>query len=143
MATPKKTKVEPTYRTEKIGEVEIDTGTLVISDPCNIGGLELDFENLGTTQQLLGEPYKNGKERKVAILSTTGLGDGRYPVFAEIVDGEMGERVIALHIHLDFMYCFADDKRAKKDIAKQEAEYLAMMNATEAKEHTEHDTVNT
>ena len=68
--------------------------------------------------------------------------DGRYPVFAEIVDGEMGERVIALHIHLDFMYCFADDKRAKKDIAKQEAEYLAMMNATEAKEHTEHDTVN-
>ena len=61
--------------------------------------------------------------------SQTGLGDGRYPVFAEIINHEkLGERVTALHIHFDPVYCFADDPRYFERIKEEEADFLAYMN---------------
>ncbi len=126
MTKKSKTAADTQYRVEKVGEVEIDTGTLVIVDPCRINELNLGVFADGFDGQVTGETYKNGRQRKIAVVSSTGIGDGRYPVFAEIVTTpQFGERVAALHIHLDPIYCFADDKKAKKEITKMEAEYLA------------------
>ena len=111
-----KTESKPAYRVEKIGTVAIDTGHVVIVDPCRVGEV-LDRFN---------EPLElTGQLGQFVVGSQTGLGDGKYPVFAEIVNDEhFGERVMALHVHFDPMYCFADAEQIKEE----EAKYLAFMN---------------
>ena len=82
-----KTETKPAYRVEKIGTVAIDTGHVVILDPCRVDEV-LDRFN---------EPLKPAAQLgQFVVGSQTGLGDGRYPVFAEIINNEkFGERVVA------------------------------------------------
>lgn len=113
-----KTVSKPSFRVEKIGTVAIDTGHVVIVDPCRIDEVEQRFD--GTLEGQLGQ---------FVVGSQTGLGDGRYPVFAEVMDHpELGKRVTALHIHFDPVYCFADDPKNAELIKQDEAEFLAFMN---------------
>jgi hypothetical protein len=115
-----KAETKPAYRYEKIGTVAIDTGHVVIVDPCRVDEVQDRFhEPLEPTAQL----------GQFVVGSQTGLGDGRYPVFAEIINDEhVGERVVALHVHFDPMYCFADDPDYAKRIKDEEAQFLASMN---------------
>jgi hypothetical protein len=56
-------------------------------------------------------------------LSSTGLGDGKYPIFAEMINGY----VVALHIQFHPDYCLADDPEVMKKIEKNEAAHLKTM----------------
>jgi hypothetical protein len=59
-----------------------------------IGELDLDADTLLKGGQVYGEKYPDGRQRKTAVISSTGIGDGRYPVYAKIVtDPQFGRRV--------------------------------------------------
>jgi len=102
-----------TNQTVKVGHVSVDSGQVIIVDPCYIMDGEYD-----------DAPVHNPEDRKVAgyghpcevtlsdkgygefpvkgfataIASGSGYGDGHYPVY-----GDMDEdgRVVALHIYFD------------------------------------------
>jgi hypothetical protein len=77
---------------KKIGEVYVDTGTIMIGDPCYIPQrteeLEQHLEEMGKYCNL---PALGG----VAV--STGIGDGIYPVYAEI------ENNIVTSVTIDFL----------------------------------------
>jgi len=93
---------------------------VVIVDPCRVDEVQDRFN----------EPLElTGQLGQFVVGSQTGLGDGRYPVFAEIINDEnFGERVVALHIHFDPMHSFADDAEYAKRISEEETQFLASMN---------------
>jgi hypothetical protein len=66
----------------KVGQVVIDSGRLLLTDPAYAGDLE-DF--------LQTFPDRSGAASKgdVAMLVTAGLGDGDYPVSAKYTDGKI------------------------------------------------------
>src|SRR5215469_2919992 len=112
-------------RCEKIGEVPIDTGCLVLVDPCRVG----QFDEAPVVLEGLSRQQLDDRSKCFAVTSTTGLGDGRYPIFAEIQQlGAWGERVVALHIFFHPSYCFADEPEYAKRIAEEEKAYLMYMN---------------
>lgn len=78
----------------ELGKVMVDTGTLVITDPCKLSDIELD--DVYTTDEF----GRQSKRRKDMVTTFTGLGDGIYTVNAEIIDlGEhVGRRVKRLWI---------------------------------------------
>lgn len=121
---------EATFQTEKIGEIEVDTGTLIIIDPCRMEEVSgLPLSQLLEGGQVCG-PYRDGLPRKTAVISPTGLGDGRYPVFARTMTiPEWGKRVVQIIIDFNFDYCFAEDPRVKKQIEKREKEFLKIENS--------------
>ena len=109
---------KPSFRVEKVGTVAVDSGHVVIVDPCRVDEVEERFD--GSLEGQLGQ---------FVVGSQTGLGDGRYPVFAEVMNHpELGKRVTALHIHFDPVYCFADDPKNAELIKQNEAEFLASTN---------------
>src|SRR5438874_832164 len=65
------------YRVEKIGTVAIDTGHVVIVDPCRVEEVQEHFD---------GPLELTGQLSQFVVGSQTGLGDGRNPVFAEIIN---------------------------------------------------------
>lgn len=106
--------------TIKLGVVGVDSGQLVICDPCYIEdefqhtpmSKTLDqvpngeFSRLGifktTNSQLQGGQlnYRLGHEG-VAVAFQSGFGDGTYEVFAEIIDaGSWGKRVKKVWVEL-------------------------------------------
>lgn len=139
------TEPTPKLRTEKIGEVEVDSGTILILDPCQMSAVDaidpfqaLDGDKPSSEKpgQIYGEPYPDRKPRKIAVISSTGIGDGRYPVFATIVnDPAWGNRVAAIEIWFTPCYCFADDPNTARTIAEAEEDYLRSVN--EPEDHTE------
>jgi len=86
-----KTDKEPSWddiprEIEQIGEICIDTGTLIISDPVFIDDAsEQAFEDKpnGYTQVKFKDI-----DKPCAMITSTGLGDGYYPVFAERLKSE-------------------------------------------------------
>ena len=94
----------------KIGDCAVDSGQIMIVDPCYVLpgiGEQIRY----TYNDLLGEYEKPGVDDKQAfevlfskiagtgIISSTGLGDGVYPVYAKIEDqGKFGKRVMELKI---------------------------------------------
>lgn len=82
---------------EKAGRVGIDTGTLLLADPCFEG---LSQETLGTTELTDGVARcTNSYGVPIAMLVETGMGDGWYPVS---VRRSEGGRVNAVRV--DFTY---------------------------------------
>lgn len=90
-------------KTEKIliGNVGVDSGNVAIVDPCYvIGNKDYDYDrfceernNENTQDIVFSGMAGNG------IVSSSGFGDGSYPVYAEISDeGEWGKRVKSLTI---------------------------------------------
>jgi hypothetical protein len=72
----------------KIGEVGVDSGTLLIGDPCYcFDGDDLDaaFSVIGAG--LHGEAVL---PRGIGVISSTGYGDGVYPVYVETVADNWG-----------------------------------------------------
>ena len=83
----------------KIGECGVDSGTLMIVDPCYCFHDEEERDAVFRSVRgasLFGEaevPYGFG------VVSSTGYGDGVYPVYAETVeDGDWGRRVARIII---------------------------------------------
>jgi hypothetical protein len=100
------------YRVEKIGTVAIDSGRVVILDPCRVDALSQHLDSPINVTEQLGE---------FVVGSVTGFGDGRYPVFATLADDHLEVLVLALHVCFDPIYAFADDpKYAQERTAREE-----------------------
>jgi hypothetical protein len=88
----------PRIERKVIGEVCIDTGTLVVGDPCHLDSIDDKFPSDGFSEQF-EKDIGNGKTIPTAVSLMTGLGDGFYPVIATI--GEVpgwGKRIWGIHI---------------------------------------------
>jgi hypothetical protein len=91
-------------RVECIAEVAVETGQLVIADPCRLGEEGREFvdrnpnkppDNLAVLDQVVPDPDPDHR----AVVVQTGIGDGVYPVFAHYVDfGQWGERIMSVTI---------------------------------------------
>lgn len=81
----------------KLGLIGVDSGQLIITDPCYMDSENYDYDEICKKTQSKNHGgqlnYKAGAPG-LAVVFTTGLGDGMYPVFAKIgkVKG-LGERV--------------------------------------------------
>jgi hypothetical protein len=78
-----------------IGKVGVDSGTLIIGDPCYFFDnewTEKDFEAelLDSDDEYINIPFKTGYPHK-AVLFHTPSGDGTYDVEAKIRDGKIKE----------------------------------------------------
>lgn len=91
-----------------VGEVWVDSGQIIIVDPCYLDEWEdneVDFDNkerrdfsyAGASNCTLEEQF--GQIEHGAVASSSGFGDGCYPVYAELSnEGEWGTRVKSLTI---------------------------------------------
>ena len=101
-------------RKVKIGTAGVDSGQLMVSDPCYVKDFirnEVDFENKkddksysysGACHQTLQNENQGGElGNGRGVVFSTGIGDGSYPVYAYLgeIDG-FGERV--LKVEIDF-----------------------------------------
>ena len=75
----------------KIGECPVDSGTIMLVDPCYItprsdqkGFTEEEYNKnvVDQCEQLVWQGFG-----KAACFTTSGMGDGVYPVFAKVRDG--------------------------------------------------------
>lgn len=92
--------------TVKVGDVGVDSGQVMIVDPCYVLKGDFDDKSQGSygavcdvtlSEDGYGEFIATGIAGN-AIASSSGYGDGNYPVYGEINgDG----RVVALHIYFD------------------------------------------
>jgi HNH endonuclease len=76
---------------QRVGDVPVDTGRLVLVDPMNIGDV-LDHEDEVTDHEVPGSmtnELTNDYGSAVALVFSTGLGDALYPVEARF---ELAER---------------------------------------------------
>lgn len=99
--------------TKLIGYVAVDSGQIIITDPGSIGGWGSEgfgeapaghFSYGGACETTLGKDqagqlnYPAG-HAGVAVVSSTGLGDGFYPVYAHYWEDESwGKRISRLEI---------------------------------------------
>jgi hypothetical protein len=90
---------------KKIGTLCIDTGTLALADPCYIDSAGLDsYPKNGLSRQVrkkltASAACKHRKSIPTVVTLMTGMGDGFYDVFAELVDmGAFGQRIKGIHI---------------------------------------------
>jgi hypothetical protein len=86
---------------QRIGEVPVDTGRLVLVDPMNLGDA-LDHEDevleQEVTESMTYELVTNEHGVAVALVLSTGLGDGLYPVEARFEDVEGAVRVAEIRV---------------------------------------------
>lgn len=91
-------------RLKRIGVVGVDTGQVVITDPVNIGtktGIP-SYEKISKVNLAGKTQLKNAKGIKLAVVSSSGLGDGVYPVYAVRGKSDMfGDRVKALVVDFE------------------------------------------
>jgi hypothetical protein len=87
---------EPTEPTESgiqhvhIGNVGVDSGQLVIADPCNVRDLPMsDVVNASLSGGGLVSEFAHIPGAGLAVASPTAYGDGIYPVFQVIDNGEL------------------------------------------------------
>ncbi len=81
---------------KRIGEFSVDSGTVMLVDPCYITG-ELHAEIVRDFEALKKEVCNSPDPRasspiarqcgRLAVVSGTGCSDGAYPVYAHIEDG--------------------------------------------------------
>jgi len=79
-----------TMTLKKVGEIGVDSGQVVVMDPCYIDG---EFEDTNDLYKRMcnasGEDYQLNYRRGhpgLAVCVPSGYGDGVYPVYAEIGD---------------------------------------------------------
>jgi hypothetical protein len=82
-----------------IGEVCVDTATLIICDPCQLdeaGDSNWWSERLNDNHSVV---LNNKHHCPIAVAVRTGIGDGRYKVEARYInDPEWGKRVAEIRI---------------------------------------------
>lgn len=77
---------------ETIGQVCVDTGTLVICDPCLLRDVLWPNERKSPDEQhQLNILLAGGKKLAAAAQTSTGLGDGFFDVEARKIDGMVAE----------------------------------------------------
>jgi hypothetical protein len=82
-----------------IGEVAVDTATLVICDPCQMGEVFDRDDELRDLDDDQAAVLVNEHKFPIAVAVTTGLGDGQYAIEARYEDlGEWGRRVAEIRI---------------------------------------------
>src|SRR2546429_9311476 len=85
----------------RLGEVGVDSGQLLVIDPCYLEGWDHDAEyericELTLPPKAGGElTYPNGASGR-GVAFPSGYGDGSYPVWATVRDG----RVVSVEIDL-------------------------------------------
>ncbi len=95
---------------KKVGEVPVDSGQMMLCDPCYLkdwvheeswDGENEEFKNKfsynGASQKTLSENV--GVIGKLAAVSSTGWGDGSYPVY--VVEMSGGHRIAAMMVVFD------------------------------------------
>jgi hypothetical protein len=86
---------------QRIGEIPIDSGRLVLLDPQNVDDVvnhedqEMDEQTDWSTNY---ELVSNDFNIAVALILSTGLGDGVYPVEARFEEAEGAIRVAEIRI---------------------------------------------
>lgn len=88
-----------------LGWVGVDSGSVVICDPCyadRAGGPDEWIE--ATSNEISGGPLANA----LGVISVTHMGDGVYPVFAEY-ESTKPNRPVGLYIDLTYSGSSMDD----------------------------------
>ena len=86
-------------KTIKIGKVWVDSGHIIIGDPVYTEDMKYS--------KLLNNPKAFKKnhfqvDRNLAVISSSGMGDGEYPVFAKVGKfGKFGTRTKSVTIVFD------------------------------------------
>ncbi len=86
-----------------LGHAAVDSGQLIIVDPCYVQD-GLDYEavckvTLEAPRDRQGGEYLASGIAGRGVVTSTGIGDGNYPVYAEVEDlGDWGERVTSVTI---------------------------------------------
>ena len=91
---------------QRIGEVPIDTGRLVLLDPMNLADAELHEDELleildqnpETDRPMAYEAVVNEHNVAVAVVLTTGLGDGVYPLEARFEQAGGTTRIAEIRV---------------------------------------------
>jgi len=89
---------------KKIGTVSVDSGQLLIVDPCYISELtEEHYEECCDATCEEGNPFKNYDQvfNKLGICSSSGWGDGEYNVYVEEREGRVMKIVIDFEEEVD------------------------------------------
>jgi len=87
-------------KTIKIGEVGVDSGTILVTDPCYIKD-DYNYEEI--VKPVLGENLYGQTNGDLSFITTSGLGDGVYPIYANIIEDETwGRRVESIMIQFIF-----------------------------------------
>jgi hypothetical protein len=93
-------------RRVRIGVVGVDSGQILICDPCNIGVKELDYDTLLRNRAVAPNEHFIQINNDygfpiIGVVSDFGIGDYAYEVWATIGPlGEHGERVKKIEIIL-------------------------------------------
>jgi hypothetical protein len=86
---------------QQIGEIPVDTGRLVLVDPMNLDdvidhvGEVIDHE---VPKSMTYELVTNDYGVAVALVFSTGLGDGLYPVDARFEEAEGSVRIAEIRV---------------------------------------------
>lgn len=81
---------------ERVGEVGVDSGHLILIDPCYIIK-DKPYDEFCAIMEKAKWPKTMA--HKGGIVTSTGFGDGSYDVFAKVTDyKEMGKRVTEIRI---------------------------------------------
>ena len=91
-------------RTELAGHCGVDSGQIMVIDPCYAfqGGTNYEAICKVSLEEVFGEfPLPdNGYSHDIGVVTSSGWGDGNYPVYVDVNDDN---RVVALHIYFDGM----------------------------------------
>lgn len=117
----------------EVGEVSVETGQLLIVDPCfieerdkvdaKLEELFIEFHDILKSHGLVSDDMKHEEVRKIAkdndelrvrygevfigggtaVATKTGLGDGRYPVFARVEMDTVFQTGRVVGIWIDFL----------------------------------------
>jgi len=114
-------------RVEKVGTVRVDSGALVIVDPFHGEDVPEEHDDLDDIISQGGS--KRLDDANVFVWSKTGFGDGRYPVFATIVDDPhkpMGNREWVAALHIPFLppITFGEGEAAVREAENDFVEFL-------------------
>ena len=87
---------------QRIGEVPVDTGRLVLVDPMNLDDVahhEDELDGRGSDSAFMTyELVTNDHGVAVALVFSTGLGDGLYPVEARFEEAEGTTRIAEIRV---------------------------------------------
>jgi hypothetical protein len=86
---------------QTIGEVCVDTGTIVICDPCQANETtEWCYDGMDLQNDSGAAELNDDGGIPIAVALTTGIGDGRYKVEARYVetDSIFGKRIAEIRI---------------------------------------------
>jgi hypothetical protein len=87
-----------TTRHKQIGAIAIDSGQLLLVDPCNVELAAQAAEGGSAIASKTHLTFPLSSSVDGAILITTGYGDGLYPVYAEIRDGRIMRVIIDFNL---------------------------------------------